>query len=362
MDNKYIASSETFQEKALRWNLGQWVSECAILSPSQFLELIPLATPHYDAHHWKEKLHQLFLRISNDANLETFAKALNAIQILEIMHFIKHSSDDLFQRQKLSSLFAHLHPAIFKEIILEASQEELNFLREEAITEVIQHNLSLIASDLSTSFSNFCDRISALEIELEKADLQEMDKTSIESLYESIEDLRKENEDMLQFLNKVLTVVWNTNRGDLIQELGRTKELCQKCLIETIGKAAEEEIPSSGIWHILEKNVEKNFSDWDANGNQSIMKDSIPALEAFVKFSVWNIQDYYEVGLLPQMTSLNKTNEMINLKNREQLFTEVEKNLNKMGLKTLSDLKSAKIYSRKALMEYINAFYNQLTD
>jgi hypothetical protein len=86
------------------------------------------------------------------------------------------------------------------------------------------------------------------------------------------------------------------------------------------------------------------------------MKDNTPALEALVKFNVWYIKDYREVGLLPQLDATHIPTlfpEQEDLKHREQLFKIAESNLEKIGLHTLADLKTERIYSKKALIEYI---------
>nr|HEV8051730.1 hypothetical protein [Parachlamydiaceae bacterium] len=314
-------------------------------------------TPGYDAENWKEKLLQLFGHLPVKTPVESFGKAMNKGQILEIMHFIKNSNNDTSNRQKLSSIFAGITPFVFREVLFQASQEELSFLREEAVTETIQHHLSLIISELNTEFNNFCNRLTHKENEIQQMDMQTMGKENISELIHSIAAIHEEGKNILKHAGRALTIAWNANRTDLIQDLGRIKELCQKYLMETVGKDAQDEVLSSGLFLLLDKKVDALFSDQDASGNISIMKNSTPALEALVKFSVWYIQDYSEVGLLPNIPPQDEQDskhEMDSLKQREQLFIAAEKNLNRIGLHTLSDLKRERIYSKKALMDYIS--------
>lgn len=369
MDNKQSTPIEYIKENAIDWDLEKWTSECALLSQNQLSRLVPLASPTSDKLHWKEKLYQLFTHLVAKTPPDIliskeFGKALSTVQILEIMNYIKHSQDNIVDRQKLSSLLAGISPLVFKDIIVQASQDELNVLKEEALTEAVQHNLSLVINEVNTRFNSFCNKLSAKENEIGKIDLRAMSKEEIFNLYQSVETFHAEGKTILNLASRALIIAWNANRIDFIQELGRIRELCQKCLLDNVGKAADAQTLCSGLLQSIERKVESLFSDEDTNGNVTIMKDSTPALEALVKFSVWYIQDYYEVGLLPQIKSLNTLDlsaEKDSLKKREQLFIAVEKNLNKIGLKTLLDLKTARIYSKKALMEYISAFQTQLT-
>lgn len=356
--NNQTISSEALVEAAKAWDLDKWSAECAHLSPSQLSSLVHLAAPASDSKQWQEKLYQLYRHLPEKTGIESFGKELNKAQILEIIHLVKNNSKDTHKRQKLSSLFAGVAPLVFKEVLFHASQEDLAFLREEAITETIQHHLSLITNELNSEFNDFCLKVAEMENEIKNTDLQKMNKEGISDVYRSLASFHDAGKNILNHTARILTMAWNANRSDLIQDLGRIKELSQKYLIETVGKEAQDEIPASGLYQLLEKKVDELFSDNDANGNRTIMKNTTPALEALVKFSVWYIQDYVEVGLLPDMIQSDdqdSKHELDNLKQREQLFISAEKNLNRMGLHTLADLKRAHIYSKKALMEHISA-------
>ena len=361
--NDQTITSEALIEHAKTWDLQKWTNECAHLQPAQLLTLIPLVTPAYDTLKWKEKLHQLYLHFPSKTPIEKFGNALNKAQTLEIMHFVKNNGhNNISYRQKLSALFAGISSLVFREVLFQASPEELSFLREEAVTETIQHHLSRITNDLNSEFNDYCNKIAEKENEIRNLDFQNMGKVSILNVYTSIGSFHEAGISILNHTGRALTIAWNVNRGDLIQDLGRIKELCQKYLKETVGKDALDEIPASGLYQLLEKNVDELFSDKDANGNPSLMKNSTPALAALVKFSVWYIQDYVEVGLLPaiiQTDDQDSKHELDNLKQREQLFIAAERNLSKIGLNTLADLKRARIYSKKALMEYIRAESNK---
>jgi hypothetical protein len=343
--NEEDLDTEWLIQNALNWDLNKWAQECASLYPEQLSLLVPQANG--------EKLQQLFVHLP-DTPVESFGKALNASQFLELMRFAGPHQKEHANRKKLSFLFIGLSPTVFKELLAQISQEELVFLREEAITEPVQHLLSQLTNELTGRFNELCNKIETKELEIETTDLQIIGPKEIENLYSQFENFNKEGKNILNLANRALAMAWNANRADLIQELGRIKELCQKCLIDSIGTMGTKENASSGLYQRIDKKVEQLFSDQDSNGNSTPMKDSTPALEALVKFAVWYIHDYVEVGLLPDINAIHSDQE--NMKSREQLFTAAENNLGKTGLKTLLDLKNARIYSKQALKDYIASF------
>lgn len=357
MDNHQLNSIESIAQTVPSWDLERWSKECSALSPEQLALLVPYASQDFDHQNWKEKLHHLFIHLPNSP-VENFGNALSYVQLLEIMRFCEMHQDPA-NRKKLSSLFVGISPIVFKDLLTHSSQTELSFLKEEAVTEAIQHHLSILTHELTLRFDEFCNQISIKEREIENVDLKMIGCKDVENFYLQFEQFHKEGKKILNLTSRAIAIAWNANRVDLIQELGRIKELCQKCLNESIGNMETEETPSLGLYQLLNKKVEVLFSDQDSKGDLALMKDSTPALEALVKFSVWYIQDYIDVGLLPKFNG--KHSDLDNdeeFHHRDQLFTAAENNLAKMGLKTLLDLKNAKIFSKKALKEYILAFQN----
>lgn len=357
MDDQQASSTDSLLQNAPSWKLDQWTEECALLPKAELSLLVPYASPEFDNQNWKEKLEQLFIHLP-DSHIESFGKALNSMQFHEIVRFAGSHQKDSANRKKLTSLFVGISPLVFSDLLSHASQEELSFLREEAVTEPVQHHLSLITTELDQRFNEFCNQISLKTEKVDAIDLQKLGNKELSELYECFEKFNKEGRKILNLTSRALAIAWNANRADLIQELGRIKELCQKCMNDLIGKEGTQETPSSGLYHTLDKKVSELFSDQDSQGNLTLMKDSTPALEALVKFSVWYIQDYAEVGLLPEISmshAADPDRQEEDLKSREQMFIMAENNLRQIGLSTLSDLKNARIYSKKALKEYISS-------
>lgn len=348
-------TTESLIASAKHWDNAQWTKECAGLSPEQLTALTPLAQKETHLN-WKERLHQLFLAFPDGKPMEAFAQSLNATQVLEIVHFAKNSAILPKNLHKMSSLFVGISPKIFGDFLSQAADDELSFLKEEAITEAVQHHLSLLTNELQVQFINFGNQLEEKEQEIKTLELESISAEEIAHFYRTLDSFHAEGKKILELTSRTLLIAWNANRIDLIQQLGRIRELCQKCLKDHVGVNANDNHPSSGLHQLMEKKIETLFSDRDSNGNLTLMKDNTPALEALVKFNVWYIKDYREVGLLPPLDAKDTPKlfpEQEDFKHREQLFKIAESNLGKLGFHTLADLKRDRIYSKKALIEYI---------
>lgn len=350
---------DIFIHDASSGDLALWKKRCPTLSPEQLLELIPFAIQVCDHKHWREKLALIFLLLPPHLPLEAFGKTLSEDQILEILRQMATPSKSPLSRQQLASLFIGVTSATFQQILLKISEQQLSVLREEAVTEVIQHHLSLLLHLLNEESDSLDRDLQEEQQLLENIELETLSTQEIDRIYISLEAFEYIADLGMMLVGRALSIAWNSNRVDLIQDLGRIKELGQRYLSEVIGHATTDQQSSSGLWHLLEKRINLLFSDQDGSGNITFMNDSTPALEALTKFSIWYVQDYYEIGLLPHIKSpaklekLSKANGGDDLEYRAKLLTIAEQNLSRLGLTTLRDLKAAKIYSRQSLIDYI---------
>jgi len=405
-DNQHL-----LKDAVKHWDLSKWSRECSKLLPEQLIDIASLATPEEDVEAWKKKLHLILVSFPPHLSLESLGRALTVVQVLEILQFLATPANHLMSRQQLSSLFVGLSPLVFREVVSQATDQQLYFFKEEAVTEVVQHHLSLIVHELNEELKALGDEIQASESQIDTVVLEDLNSEEIADLYLKMDRLSEKANELLHLTNHSLVIAWNSSRVDLIQELGRIKELCQRCLLDHIGQVSEQEIASAGLRQRLENKVNALFSDRDAHGHVTFMKETTPALEALVKFSVWYVQDYAEIGLyhplvknshvdsarqsqieasrsergspsrigkgdeedrfgtaaasqhgsfqledgiLPELDFDPAQTDAKNLKRREELLVIAEENLNYLGLHTLRDLKAAKIYSKQSLIEYIS--------
>lgn len=312
----------------------------------QLSPLLQAATSHRHPADWREKLRSLVETTSSRSALETLGEELNVEQTLELIDWALEK-DTSAAREAIGALFAKLKQSIFCNVLLETTPSQLDFLKRDSSVETIQHHLSQLSHELKERFVLFCDKVVHESGRLDTLDLSQLRSEDIDILHHSLDEIAKEGRDIIHLTSVALALAWNTNRTDIIQELSHTKELCEQCLIRDVGNPTIEEAQSSGLWHVLKAKLDSVFSDMDTQGSLTLMKDSDFALEALVKFSVWHIRDYCEVGLIPH------ADKDIPAERRDNLFALAERNLSKLGLKTLLDLKREKIYSKRALMEFI---------
>jgi len=247
----------------------------------------------------KEKLKTLVASISEKKLLETMGKELSVEQIQDLLDWAA-SQNNIPSREAINALFIGIPQSAFSKILMQASPKQLDFLRHESFIETIQHHLSQLSHELKEQFNVFCGEMESKAKALQTVDVSDIQPEEIRALYNSLQTLSQQGKEIIHLVACTLALAWNTNRVDLIQELSRVKELCQHCLNKDVGASATDSTPSSGLWGILEKRLNLVFSDIDTKGDVIVMKDTDFALEALVKFSVWHLRDYCDVGLLPQ--------------------------------------------------------------
>lgn len=346
-------------EDAKKWDLPTWNKEIQHIDSKLVSDFVPAASIHFDPLHWKDKLHILIHKMSDPADLESAAKMLSLEQLHEIL-YLAFQKDANITPNKLSSLFVGISQRLFYGLVVRISPEQLSVLRHEAAAESIQHHLSILSHEIKQKFDRLCDQITLETSILNAIKFKGMGLDDINGIYGSLNDLHHQALEIVHVTERALALAWNTNRMDIIQELSSTKELCRHCIANDIGSPSANGTSAAGLWLVLENRVNQLFSEEASGGFFTRIKDTDPAIEALVKFSIWYLKDYYEVGLLPSSTkadlekldSATSTDE-VQLKKKETLFSLAEQNLLALELKTLADLKKHHIYSRQALVDFI---------
>jgi hypothetical protein len=340
------------------WELSIWMYQCPQLSPPQLLDLFPFASVAYDQKDWKEKLALIFQFLPRDLSLETVGQTLSLEQFLEILTLVATSSKSLVTQQHLSSLLVGIPSPIFQNSLLYISKKQLSVLQQEAVAEPLQHHLFVLERTLSKEFLNCCQYFENLADFLKSGDLTKLNREAITNIYTSIENLEGRTNLILLVLNYGLALAWNSDRLELIENLGHLKERAQRFLLEEVGRKTSLERQSSGLWKRLEAKVDAIFNEVNNDDTQILMPNETPALEALSKFSLWYLQDYHEIGLLPdielsEIKTLVAKNTKKNQQRRAELIAKIETKLSQLGLNTLEDIKEAKIFSKQLLIDYI---------
>jgi hypothetical protein len=364
LDNKLPV--EQLKRRIREISAEQLQTHCGKLSPANIKAIVAFLTEKFDAE-WKEKIQALVLGLIDCEQLEVVGKSLNLAQAMELLRMSSLETVPQLQ-SKLSPIFVGMPHPLFRQILTVAPSKEFIVLKREGITEPMQHHLTLLIHEMTTQLTDCDSALTNLEREIEGLQIAEMGRADIAAVKQKIAGTAECYQAMLDLANQALAVAWNTNRPDLIEKLSTLKDNWQKSLHYRVGTPVAESSRPTGFYAILEKRLHAVYGNSDDPNDIEALKDDEPAIEALAKFSVWYLQDYLEIGLLPKIESADLLDmdpaiytERERQEYREQLFMQAESNLEKIGLKTLKDLKEAQIFSKKALLEYIREHYPEIS-
>lgn len=349
-----VQTLDTLKQEAKCWTKEQWKQEVKSLTQEQFATVISEANQ-------PDHLFSAFKTMSDPHYIEIAGSVLQPSQFLELLNHPEIGS----LQEKFSSLFILMPPEVFRSVIANATPKQMNTLKKEAIAEPLLHQLTVLSNGLKNDVAAYGLEIMNKERELKELPLENITSSDIFSVTHDLHSLAEKGLSLQGLISQALALAWQTTRMDIIDQLSQSKEHCQKIILEGFGLKPQQgvgpiklEILQTGLWSVLNNRLDSVFEEFFDPSKH--LQDQIPAMEALVKFSVWYLKDYWEIGLLPQIKNesdleLNpdKYSENERLEYREELFLAAQRTLEEHGLFTLADLKSAKIYSRKALVEYI---------
>ncbi|MCE5319326.1 MAG: hypothetical protein LLG04_18420, partial [Parachlamydia sp.] len=288
--------------------------------------------------------------------LEAAGRNLTLAQIYALLDYAAEGDPQF--HWKLSPLLVGMPHGLFAQLLLAASPHQLEVLKLEAVTEPVQHQLTLVTHEVTHQLPQVVDRLDQVSVDISLLPIGSQVKDPV-LLKRQLKELATWHESTIQMISKVLALAWNSNRPDLIDKLSHAKEWCQK-LIATIGKPKTPFGEAQGLYARLDENLEAVYGSPSLPSSIEAADDDEPAIEGLTKLSFWYLMDYYQIGLLPEISDpalldLDPAthSEQERLHHREQLMEAVRNNLTKMGLSSVKDLKQAGIYSREALQAYI---------
>lgn len=315
---------------------------------------------HTDA--WSLKLRAALAGVTDYPKLEAAGKSLNVAQALDLLDYIANSAHPEFW--KLSPLFVGMPHAIFKSALVAATPKQHQVMKHEVIHEPVQHQMTVLCHELVHQLPTATEQVTLLESMIDGLEIKDMGYKELKTIRNAIEQMANFAHESLTLISKVLGLAWNTNRTDLIEKLSQAKELSQKYFGTAIGAPRTATTPATGLFAKLDNRLQIAFGNPSDPHDIETAENDEPALEALVKFSVWYPVDYWDIGLLPTIVDpelfqhIDKDlSEDKAQKKHEELYAHVRRNLEKMGLNTVGDLKEAGIFSRKSLEEFIQRHY-----
>lgn len=295
--------------------------------------------------------------IQETRQLELTGQTLTPPQLLKIVDAI---SQKALPETKLLPLLVGLPTETFIQILNIASPAELDFLKLESVTEPIQHHLTAFVNKAEKASERIAENLIRIGKWIQQMDIDLISKKELEDLRHQLSYSKGYFQELLAVIDKALAVTWNTNRLDLIEKFTSLKEHSLVTLYDFIGSPRDGEEAPTGMYDQLGKRFAMVFNDSD------LLKDSDPATEALAMFSIWYLKDYWRVGLLPTVKTEEalepiESDDIAKRDHRQKLFSQVQENLNRLGIGTVGDLKKAEIFSQRLLQEYIAIHRNQLT-
>lgn len=287
--------------------------------------------------------------LQSTTELEEIAKTLDSKQFIDILFAISHEQIPL---TKLDPILVGLNNEAFNGSLATLPDPIIKILVKESASEPLMHQLTLLVHQCQLAHNHFFQETHKLREQLIHLNREEMGYQEVYFAHELIGQIGNYYLNILETINRALEICWNSERGDLIEKLSHLKEFAILQIKNEIGVPGDQEIPPSGVMMLLKNSLEEVYS-------RSELTDETPAIEGLVNLSVWYLKDYFEMGLLPEISTLEEleapkgSKEADKIAYKQRLFHAVSENLKLLKLNTVGDLKNAGIYSRRMLKEYI---------
>lgn len=330
----------------------------ATLSPNQITSGI-LALQDEEAMTFQSKLMHILQGLHDIPQLEAVGRALSTKQLLGALALFSRKP---FANDKLCPLLVGLSPQVFFEAIYFTPDSSLAPLKQEGLLEPLEHHLNMFIHECEKLLKDYQNKIVEISQEIAQINCQELSNQELHHIRVHIEHLRGSYQDLLEAINKALAITWKTNRIDLIEKLSHLKEVVHHQLTQDIGMERTEFKSSTGLFAALEEFLYSTYgASLSMQEDLESLNDDDLAIEGLTKLSVWYLKDYWELGLLPSVTNAEELNlshlppyEKEWLQKRQEWFNLVQKNLEKLGIGLVRDLKNANIFSKKMLKEFID--------
>lgn len=345
-----LLSVDDISEAIINMTPEQICASISKMSPAQIRTVILKCNENNDPE-WSLKTQAAVRGLTQREQLEEAGKSLTLQQILDIMAHCKEKKG----RTKVLSLLIGISPSIFRRILQQAAEFHLHFLKEEACIEPIQHHLTILSHQFTNEFSQLGEVSNIIEREISQLNPLLISNQDILNIKDKISALSDNCQRLLEEIDQALLITWNSNRADLIEKLSSIKENYIKYMALIIGDPDEP----AGLYEKLEAHLSRIYGNPNDPNDIEAFEDDEPAMEACSKLGFWYLEDYWRVGLLPSILSVDQLDlspkypEKERILYREKLLNMAQKSLANLGLSTVQDLKKAHIISRETLREYI---------
>lgn len=359
MKNKTL---DTFTDKEFRTFINEATrEEIKAEAPNFTLKQITSAVSLLGSENTPNNLNKLYSIVSaitDNAHLEAIGKELTNVQMQALLAIFADSKQPC--NDKLSPILIGLSKDVFAFVVRQAKPEHLSVLQQAGPTEPMQHQLTILAHALNANLADFGKEFGILSEIIEKMDINDLTFDDIVTMTKRMEILRVAYQLVNHLTECGLSISWHTDRGDLIEKFNTLRSICTKNLQEVGFRGDGATIRPTGLFSDFGARIMSIYGDADDPHDTEALQNDDPAIEALAKFSIWYLEDFFEVGLLPEIKSPAELdldpkthNEAERAAYRNNLIQKARQNLEDMGLKKVGDLKENAIFSKRTLSEHI---------
>lgn len=350
-------SPEQFKKFVIESSLEEFKKILTNLSPSEYAESFVLLQTQA-AIESKRKLNHLFQAVDTPTNLELLGKNFSGAHFLSFLEFLNHHPS---YQNRLTFILVGLHPLVFSQALHFISDNHLAHLKNEGLLEPLQYHLTQFAHEGEALHRQTELKIHQFMQNLSSIEHQELTQEGLDDLFNQIDILRNQLLNYLERISTALSIVWHTDRIDLIEKLSSLNELLQHQLMQSIGHQTFDNLSATGLYFLLEQSLSSIF---DAD-----LKDEDAALEGMTRLSIWHLKDYWELGLLPSVHQVQELDlnskqytEEERIARQQRFFSLVQQQLERLQIGTVGSLKKAHLFSKSLLKTYINQHHHLLLE
>ncbi len=343
----FFKSRETLQMFILQSSNEQFREHLSVFSLNELTESLTLlqAQPIIEA---KNKLDSLFEWVDSSIGLEVLGGHMSVSSFLNFLDFLNQFPQ---YQNRLNFILVGLSSSVFSQALSFFLNCHLCILKTAGILEPLQYQLIHFAHEGEKLQKNITQHIQQFKQEIASIKPQELTQNILHELIDQIDHLRNQLLAYLESMTPALTIVWHTNRIDLIENFSSIHELLQHQLSHDIGHSFSDQLPATGLYAHLNLTFSRIFD--------SSLKDDDAAIEGLAQLSIWHLKDYWELGLLPMVQctkelslDAEKYSEKECIDHQNHLIHLVQKQLELLGILTIRDLKRLHLFSKDLFKAY----------
>ncbi len=340
-------SDKELLEAFERLNESELQEQAKDLSPEKISDLVSAVEESLSAENVR-KISALIRGMQTKEQVEAVGKVLNTHYSLALMQDVVHSAPE--EHWKFSALIVGLSHRVFLNLLVSGPEAYIRLIQHEALIEPVQHHLTLFVHEAESDLNHRVEELERFEASLHEINAQQVTMDDIRATIAKIRRFDLALEGLTILVNRALSVAWNSNRPDLVERLSDLKESLIRTKNELIGIEEKE----TGLFGKLKEELSSVFGG-KSEENIHALEDGEPGVEALARLGLWEVEEYWEVGLLPKYkTKEALTEKLYAPEGRALLLDELQESLQRFRLTTVNDFKDRYLFTKALLKDYVS--------